>query len=280
MSPSQEQGRLVGKVALVTGASRGIGKGIAQELASEGAVVYGTGRTAKEGEAPLPGSLPGTIAEIEAAGDIALAAPCDHRDDDAVEQVFQRIEREQGRLDILVNNAFLLPEDVEPRQPFWESPISYWDDMIDVGTRSAYVASRFAAQLMVPRRSGLIVNISSFGARYFHLHIAYGVGKQGLDRVTKDAGRQLAPHGVAMVSLWPYYVKTERLLLAPIGRVDDVEGAESPRFGGRAVVALATDEQVMRYNAMAVSSHQLAIDYGFTDIDGSMPGAPPDPSGG
>ena len=272
-------GRLAGKVALVTGASRGIGKGIAHELASEGAVVYGTGRTHAEGDAPLPGSLPGTIAEIEADGGRAIAAPCDHRDDAAVERVFDEIERDQGRLDILVNNAFLLPEGLDPGQPFWESPISHWDDMIDIGTRSAYVASRFAARLMVPQGSGLIVNISSYGARYFHLHISYGVGKQGLDRVTKDAGRQLAPHGVAMVSLWPYFVKTERLLLAPLGRVIDVEGAESPRFSGRAVAALATDEQVMRHSGKALTSHRLAQEYGFTDIDGSMPGAAPDPEG-
>lgn len=268
---------LDGRVALVTGASRGIGKGIAQELASQGAVVYGTGRTLNEGDAELPGSLPGTIAEIQADGGQAIGLACDHRDDAAVEAIFEQIAGEQGRLDILVNNAFLLPEGLDPKAPFWETPISYWDDMIDVGTRSAYVASWHAAKLMTPAGRGLIAHISSFGTRYYHLHVAYGVGKMGLDRITKDAGRQLAPYGVAMVSLWPYFVRTERLLTKPISRNADVDGGESPRFGGRGIAALACDPDVMRWSGKAVSHHQLAVEYGFTDIDGRMPGAPPEP---
>ena len=270
-------GTLDGQVALVTGASRGIGKGIAQELASQGALVYGTGRTMNEGDAELPGCLPGTIAQIEADGGRAVGVACDHRDDSAVEAVFERIAGEQGRLDILVNNAFLLPEDVDPKAPFWETPIAWWDDMIDVGTRSAYVASWFAAKLMIPAGRGLITHISSFGTRYYHIHIAYGVGKMGLDRITKDAARQLAPYGVAMVSLWPYFVKTERLLTKPLSRNPDVAGGESPRFGGRGIAALATDPEVMRWSGKAVSHHQLAVEYGFRDIDGTLPGAPPEP---
>ncbi|NRA08330.1 MAG: SDR family NAD(P)-dependent oxidoreductase [Myxococcales bacterium] len=277
MADSRAEISLKGRVALVTGASRGIGRGVAQELAERGALVYVTGRTLEEGGAALPGSLPGTVEEIRAAGGEAIAVVCDHRDDAAVERLFEQIRGEQGRLDLLVNNAFLLPEDLDPKLPFWQTPLSNWDDMIDVGTRSAYVASVFAAGMMVEQRDGLIVHISSFGGRHYHLHVAYGVGKQGLDRIAKDGGRQLAPHGVSMVSLWPYFVKTERLLLAPMGDGVDLEGAESIRFAGIGIASLAADPDRQRFNGRAVTTHQLAREYGFRDIDGSMPGASMEP---
>ena len=277
MADSRAEISLKGRVALVTGASRGIGRGVAEELAERGALVYITGRTLEEGGAALPGSLPGTVEGIRAAGGRAIAVACDHRDDTAVEGLFEQIRGEQGRLDLLVNNAFLLPEDLDPKLPFWQTPLSNWDDMIDVGTRSAYVASVFAAGMMVDQRDGLIVHISSFGGRYYHLHVAYGVGKQGLDRIAKDAGRQLAPHGVSMVSLWPYFVKTERLLLAPMGRSVDTEGAESIRFAGMGIAALSTDPDRQRFNGRTVTTHQLACEYAFTDIDGGMPGASVEP---
>ena len=277
MAASRAEISLKGRVALVTGASRGIGRGVAQELAERGALVYVTGRTLEEGGAALPGSLPGTVEEIRAAGGEAIVVACDHRDDAAVERLFAQSRGEQGRLDLLVNNAFLLPEDLDPKLPFWQTPLSNWDDMIDVGTRSAYVASVFAAGMMVEQRDGLIVHISSFGGRHYHLHVAYGVGKQGLDRIAKDGGRQLAPHGVSMVSLWPYFVKTERLLLAPMGDGVDLEGAESIRFAGIGIAALAADPDRQRFNGRAVTTHQLAREYGFRDIDGSMPGASMEP---
>lgn len=277
MADSRAEISLKGRVALVTGASRGIGRGVAQELAERGALVYVTGRTLEEGGAALPGSLPGTVEEIRAAGGEAIAVACDHRDDAAVERLFEQIRGEQGRLDLLVNNAFLLPEDLDPKLPFWQTPLSNWDDMIDVGTRSAYVASVFAAGMMVEQRDGLIVHISSFGGRHYHLHVAYGVGKQGLDRIAKDGGRQLAPHGVSMVSLWPYFVKTERLLLAPMGDGVDLEGAESIRFAGIGIASLAADPDRQRFNGRAVTTHQLAREYGFRDVDGSMPGASMEP---
>ena len=277
MADSRAEISLKGRVALVTGASRGIGRGVAQELAERGALVYVTGRTLEEGGAALPGSLPGTVEEIRAAGGEAIAVACDHRDDAAVERLFEQIRGEQGRLDLLVNNAFLLPEDLDPKLPFWQTPLSNWDDMIDVGTRSAYVASVFAAGMMVEQRDGLIVHISSFGGRHYHLHVAYGVGKQGLARFAKDGGRQLAPHGVSMVSLWPYFVKTERLLLAPMGDGVDLEGAESIRFAGIGIASLAADPDRQRFNGRAVTTHQLAREYGFRDIDGSMPGASMEP---
>jgi NAD(P)-dependent dehydrogenase (short-subunit alcohol dehydrogenase family) len=268
-------GALDGKVALVTGATRGIGKGIAQELGLAGALVYFTGRTLAEGSAPLPGSLGATAAELERAGGRAVAVACDHRDDAQVEALFARVAREQGRLDLLVNNAFLIPKELTAGLPFWRAPLSNWDDMLDVGTRSAYVASAFAARMMVEQRSGLIVNVSSSGAAEYAWHVAYGVGKAALDRFTADAAHELREHGVAVVSLWPGLVLTERAQAAR-GQLPglDFDGAESQRFSGRAVVALASDPNVMECSGRAFASRALADAYGFTDVDGRLPKGP------
>lgn len=168
----------------------------------------------------------------------------------------------------LSNNAFRVFGHLDPRVPFWETPISDWDALIDVGSRSAYVATHHAATLLVPAGRGLVVNISSAGAvRFFH-HIVYGIGKVALDRLTRDAARPLRPYGVAIVSVWPYLVRTER--------VEEIEGvdldmAESVQFVGRGIVALATDPDVMARSGTAVTTRSLADDYGFVDIDGSLP---------
>ena len=269
-------GALDGRVAIVTGASRGIGKGCALELGAAGATVYLTGRTLTEGAAPLPGTIGATADEISAAGGTAIAVACDHRDDAQVEALFARVASEQGRLDVLVNNAFLIPRELTSGKPFWEVPISNWDDMIGVGTRSAYVASRFAAQQMTQHeRGGLIANISSSGAAEYAWHVAYGVGKAALDRLTADTAVELRPHRVAVVSLWPGLVLTERTesVRNTIGGLD-FDGAESQRFTGRAVTALAGDPDVLRRSGRAFSSRELADDYGFTDVDGSLPKGP------
>lgn len=268
-------GVLDGRVAIVTGASRGIGKGCALELGAAGATVYVTGRTVEEGAAALPGSVGATAAAVDEAGGQGIAVPCDHRDDEAVEALFQRVDAEQGRLDVLVNNAFLIPKELTSGRPFWELPLSNWDDMIDVGTRSAYVASVFAARMMVPRRSGLIVNVSSSGAREYAWHVVYGVGKCALDRITADTAHELRDQGVAVVSLWPGLVLTERTSQARAALPSlDFEGAESQRFTGRAVVALAADPERMRWSGRAVPSREMAEVYGFTDVDGRLPKGP------
>ncbi len=261
-------GVLDGKIAIVTGATRGIGKGCALELGAAGATVYVTGRTHTEGEAPLPGSLESTAREIEELGGRGIPIACDHADDAQVEALFERVAEEQGCLDLLVNNAFRVSSGLDPSLPFWETPVGLWDDLIDVGTRSAYVATHFAARSMVAQEGGLIVNISSAGAiRFFH-HLVYGVGKAALDRITKDAARPLALHGVSIVSLWPNLVKTERVLTLT---GFDLKGAESMRFTGRAVVGLATDPEVARYSGRAVTSRGMANVYGFKDVDGGLP---------
>jgi NAD(P)-dependent dehydrogenase (short-subunit alcohol dehydrogenase family) len=260
-----------GSIALVTGASRGIGKGCAIELGAAGATVYVTARTTTTG-VDLPGSLDETVAEIEQAGGRAVPVRCDHADDAQVAELFDRIDREQGRLDVLVNNAFRVPERLDPRVPFWETPITDWDAMIDVGTRSAYVATHHAARRMVAARSGLIVNISSAGAvRFFH-HLVYGIGKEALDRLTKDAARPLAAHGVAIVSIWPFLVSTERVERMP---GIDLASTESPRFVGMGIVAMLRDPEVLQRTGHAFTTHALAVDYGFVDVDGRLPAEQP-----
>jgi dehydrogenase/reductase SDR family protein 1 len=266
---------LAGQVAIVTGASRGIGKGCALELGAAGATVYVTGRTLEEGAAPLPGTISQTAHEVDQLGGRGVAVRCDHRQDDQVEAVFARVIEEAGRLDVLVNNAFLIPKELTSGRPFWETPISNWDDMIDVGTRSAYVASRFAAKEMVARERGLIANVSSSGAAEYAWHVAYGVGKAALDRVTADTAHELRDHGVTVVSLWPGLVMTERI--QRVGEAMpalDTSRAESQRFTGRAIAALAADPEVHAKTGRALISRDLADEYGFVDVDGKLPAGP------
>jgi dehydrogenase/reductase SDR family member 1 len=272
-------GTLDGRVAIVTGGSRGIGKGCALELAEAGATVYITGRSETEDDHLLPGTVAATAAEITRLGGTGIAVICDHRDDAAVERLFDQVGEEQGRLDILVNNAFIVSDELTSGRPFWDVPISNWDDMIDVGTRSAYVASVFAAgRFMVPAGRGFIANISSSGAREYAWHVAYGVGKCALDRLTADTAHELEPHGVQVVSFWPGFVKTERIDIAEAaGALPpslDVSVAESKRFTGRAVAAVAADPDAVRWSGQAVASRTLADHYGFTDVDGTLPAGP------
>jgi NAD(P)-dependent dehydrogenase (short-subunit alcohol dehydrogenase family) len=260
---------------MVTGATRGLGKGCALELGAAGATVYVTGRSVEPGQAALPGTLADTVAEIEALGGRAVGVACDHADDARTFRLFERVADEQGRLDVLVNNAFKIPAELTSGLPFWETPASNWDDMIDVGTRSAYVASQLAARMMVPARSGLIVNVSSSGAREYAWHVAYGVGKAALDRITADTAHELREYGVHVVSIWPGLVLTERTARVADRMPElDMSGAETPRFAGRAVVALATDDHAAEYSGRAVAVLDLAKRYGFTDVDGRLPAGP------
>jgi NAD(P)-dependent dehydrogenase (short-subunit alcohol dehydrogenase family) len=269
---------LEGKVAIVTGASRGIGKGIALELGAAGATVYVTARSVSDGDHPLPGTVGATAREVDAMGGTGVAVALDHRDDAAVEALFDRVLDAHGRLDVLVNNAFIVTDQLVSGLPFWEASISNWDDMIDVGTRSAYVASVFAARAMIAAKRGLIVNVSSSGAEEYAWQVAYGVGKCALDRITSDTAHELAPYGVSVVSVWPGFVRTERIdVAADAGLLSaslDLETCESPRFMGRAVVALATDTGVARWSGRAVAARDLADEYGFTDVDGRLPAGP------
>lgn len=269
---------LASTIAVVTGASRGVGKGIALGLGEAGATVYLTGRTLGPGEARWPGTLLQTAEEITQLGGHAIALHCDHADDMQVAAVFQRVQSEQGRLDLLVNNAFATPVDGMPEDiPFWELPLDVWDQLLTVGLRSYYVASVFAARQMVAQQRGLIVNISSVGAKMRLNNVAYGVGKAGVEKLTSDIAEELRSHGVAVVSLWPPFTKTEVVLEEKERweKLDWLRLMASPQFTGRAVAALAGDPHIMDKSGRRFVARLLAEEYGFTDLDGTCP---PNPS--
>jgi dehydrogenase/reductase SDR family protein 1 len=274
---------LEGKIAVVTGASRGIGKGIALELGAAGATVYLTGRTVKEGSAAFPGTILATADEVTKLGGQGIAIQCDHGKDDEVIRLFERVREEQGRVDILVNNVFAAPEEDSILQGggFWEYPISLWDQIIDVGCRSHYVASHEAVPMMIQQKEGLIVNISSFAGAAYAFNLAYGVGKAAVDRMARDMAHELRDHNVTCVSLYPGWVKTERLLQrAAEGKTPvSVDKGESPRFSGRAVVAIAEDPNRMDRSGQVLIVNELGREYGFTDVDGSQPGTLPQQMG-
>jgi dehydrogenase/reductase SDR family protein 1 len=269
---------LAGRVALVTGASKNIGKGIAVEVAASGAVTYMTARTV----ADVPGqlaSLNRTVSEIEASGGTAIACQCDHTDDAQVEAVFDRIRQEQGRLDLLVNVAS--PDFSEMvGTPFWEIPFHHITACLEIGPRSNYVTTALAARtMMIAQGSGVVVNISSHGAESYLLSAPYGVGKAAIDRVTRDTAFELRSHGVAVVSLWPGLVLTEGLLANTVIGEDgkrtlhglDISFGETPAFNGKAVVALAADPEILRRTGGSYWSATLAREYGFTEDDGHLP---------
>jgi NAD(P)-dependent dehydrogenase (short-subunit alcohol dehydrogenase family) len=268
-----------GAVALVTGASRGIGKGIAGELAAAGATVYFTARSTSE-DPERPGTIGATADEIAQAGGRGIAIRCDHHVDAEVAEVFERIRKDEGRLDVLVNNATADMGSMVGKRS-WELPFELWDDVIGVGLRSHYVASVHAARMMIPQRSGLIVNVSSHGSREYLMGVIYGVGKAGVEKLTTDLAQELQEYGVAVISIWPGLVKSENRLVhaerQPDGRLTlfglDLSFAETPAFPGRAVVALASDEQRMQRTGRAFWVKDLALDYGFTDVDGTIPDA-------
>lgn len=255
---------LSGKVAVVTGASYGVGKGVALGLAEAGARVYATGRTVSEE----------CFAESTEAARI-FPVRCDHTNDGETEAVFKRISDEQGRLDVLVNSAWGGYERmVEGGQftwarPFWEQPVWRWDSMLAAGVRAAYVASQHAARAMVAARSGLIVNVSFWAARKHLGNVAYGVSKAATDKLTADMASELRAHGVAAVSLYPGLVRTEKVMEA--AAFLDLGNSESPQFVGRAVAALASDPKVSDKSGQALVAAALALEYGFTDIDGKQP---------
>ena len=263
-------GPLSGQVALVTGASRGIGRGIAVELGRAGATVVVTARTTATGTHPLPGTLPETEQLIREAGGAALGVAVDHRDDEQVDRLFALIDEHFGRIDILVNNATLVP-DVDllfSGTPFWEVPVAMWDGLFAVGVRSAFVAARLAATRMVPAGRGLLVQISSAAAQGHAGVVPYDVGKSALDRLTVETARELRPHGVASVSLWPPPTRTEGMLAGATAE-DDPRAWSPPELTGAVVTALAADPPLAdRHSGAAVRVRALAADLGIPDPAG------------
>jgi len=268
---------LQGRVALVTGGSRGVGKGIAIGLGEAGATVYVTGRTVQQGASPggLGDTLFAAAGEITAAGGHGIAVPCDHTDDDQVRALFDRIEAEQGRLDLLVNNVWGGYEHFYDGTQFWEEkgfwtvPIGRWDKSFAAGVRAHYVASVFAAPIMIHQGAGLIVNISFFAAGRDDRGVIYGIAKNADDKMAACMAHELRPHNVAVLSLYPGLVRTESVLAA--AAYFDMTNSESPQFIGRAVAALAADPHILDKSGQVLVAAQVALDYGFTDIDGKQP---------
>ena len=252
---------LSGKVAVVAGASYGVGKGVALELAEAGATVYATGRSISE--------------EAFFEDEKIIPVRCDHTRDAEVEAVFARIADECGRLDILVNSVWGGYEKmVENGEftwmlPFWKQPLWRWDAMFAAGARAAYAASCLAARMMVTQGSGLIVNISFWAARKHIGNVAYGASKAATDKVTADAAHELREHNVAVVSLYPGLVRTEKVLEA--AAFLDMSNSESPQFIGRTVAALASDPNIMERSGKVLVAAEMARQYGFSDIDGEQP---------
>jgi len=273
------EGRLKDCVALVTGGSRGVGKGVAIGLAEAGATVIVTARTRSSGGSEWPGSLDETIAAIDDAGGKGIGLLCDHSDDSSVKYIFDLIRRDHGRLDVLVNNVFAAPDVMPVNVPFWQVPISLWDTLHRVGLRSHFVASQFAVPLMLPQKRGLIVNTSSGGGVRYTFNVPFGVQKSGVDRMARDMAHELQPLGISAVSIWPGYIKSEKLAAQP-DRVPAAlarliaERGETPVFVGRAVAALAADPDVIAKTGQILLASELANEYGFTDVDGRIPPAP------
>ncbi|MFA7601750.1 MAG: SDR family NAD(P)-dependent oxidoreductase [Novosphingobium sp.] len=273
-------GALTGKVAVVTGASRGIGKGIALVLAEQGATVYVTGRTVTPGEFYLPGTVGETAAECtkcgEAAGGRGIAVACDHGNDEQVAALFDQVRREQGRLDLLVNNAFQLSDDLIVKQPFWEKPLSNLE-MWHVGVRSSFVAAWHAAQIMVPQGSGLIVAISGYVGVTYTFGVVFGTAKSAVDRMARDMAIELEPHNVASVSLWQGLTFTEKAY-HNLGANPDMKGqtVTNPDIGstvehpGRVIAEMLGDDKIMRLSGGTFITAEMAQLYGVTDVDGRV----------
>lgn len=256
------------KVAVVTGASRGVGRGVAEGLGEAGATVYVTGRSWDDGSASDALTVNATAAMVDELGGTGIPVQVDHNDDAQVQTLFERVVRDQGRLDVLVNNVYKIPDPPIWGGGFWEHGLNAWDDQCGVGLRGYYVASVYGAPLMVQQRSGLIVNISSRGAAQHVFSVAYGVGKCAVDRMAKDMAAELEAHNVAALSLWPSSVRTEFILEAAArGDVQiDPEKSEAPRFTGRCVAALAQDPDLMEKTGGVYRVRELAEEYRFTDL--------------
>lgn len=263
---------LKGRVALVTGASRGIGKGIACALADHGATVYVTGRTVEAGQHALPGTLDETVAQVNARGGRGVAVPMDILDDAQIAALFERIARDETRLDILVNNAIAIPEAMTQPVGFWEKPLEAWE-IWDTGLRAAFIAAWHAARIMVPQNSGLIAALSGYVGVTYTYDVIFGTTKAATDRMMRDMGHELRDTGVTALSLWQGFTLTERArenLSTVPGMATQLNSAagSSPEFPGRVIAALACDPGLQARSGGSFINAELAAEFGIVDIDG------------
>jgi NAD(P)-dependent dehydrogenase (short-subunit alcohol dehydrogenase family) len=279
-------------IAVVTGASRGAGRGCAVELGAAGATVYVTGRSRRElaangyeqilslsGLARVPGSIDETAEEVTRAGGCGIAVVCDHSQEEQVKALFERVQHERGRLDLLVNNAWGGHETFDGvfQAPFWERPMVHWDAMFDRGVRNHLLSSRLAAPMFVRQGRGLIVTTTFWDRhRFMQGNLFYDLAKAAMTRLAFGMAQELRPHGVASVAVSPGWMRTEFVLAGH--QTDEAHWherpalarTESPRYLGRAVVALASDPEVLKRSGEVVRVGDLARYYGFTDIDGRV----------
>ena len=266
-----DEGPLAGKVAVVTGSSRGIGRGIAVGLGEAGATVYVTGRST--GDGPL--TIDTTAQMVTDAGGVGVPVQTDFGDDAQIEALYERIRNEQGRLDIHVNNAFKIPDPPVWGGKFWEHPIQVWDDQVGIGLRAAYVASVHAARLMMEADDALrfMVNISSSGSERYALSASYGIAKMGTDRLSRDFAVEGKEDGLVVIGLWPSQVLTE-FIVESIDKGDielDEEHAETPLYSGRVVATLATDPDRASRSGQVFTTAELAVHYDIRDERGKQP---------
>jgi len=270
--------RLKGTVAVVTGASRGAGRGIALVLGEEGATVYVTGRSTREETTrpDLPGTtIDDTAEQVTARGGLGIPVRCDHTVDEDVEALFGKIGEEQERLDILVNNVWGGYEgimDSDFGAPFWEQPLWRWDRMFGAGARAHYTSSRLGAQRMVPQRRGLIVDTTFWDRGRYLSNLPYDLAKTAINRMAYGMALELRTHGIAAVSLSPGWMRTEDVM-AHNHTPEELAQTESVEYIGRAVAALAADRDVLRKSGRTLRVGDLAREYGFTDVDGTQPPA-------
>lgn len=252
------------KIALVTGGTRNVGKGIALALGEAGATVYVTGRSITEND----------VKGITKAGGKGIAVICNHENDDEVKAVFEQIENNEGKLDILVNNAWGGYNRLRNRKeysgfkwkaPFWEQPLDLWNEMNNVGVRSNYVSSFYASKLMLKQKHGLIVNISFYASQKYYGNVIYGVAKASVDKMTMDMSEELKKNKITCVSLYPGYIDDKKSKNKPNPK------KETSIFVGRAIAALSSDKNIIKKTGQILVAAELAEEYNFTDIDGIQP---------
>jgi len=250
------------KIALVTGGTRNVGKGIAIGLGEAGAIVYVTGRSIVDKD----------VKGITSAGGRGIALVCNHENDEEVKKVFEHIKEKEGKLDILVNNAWGGYNRLRNRKKykgfkwkevFWKQPLELWDEMNNVGVRSNFVASVYASELMLKQKQGLIVNISFYASSKYYGNVIYGIAKAAVDKMSMDMAIELKPYNIACISLYPGYIDDNKKTPNP--------KKESSQFIGRAIASLASDKNIMSKTGNILVAAELAKEYGFKDIDGTQP---------
>lgn len=269
-------GTLRGRVVAVTGATRGAGRAIAQVLGEAGAMVYVTGRSTRQGQRTegLPGTIEDTADAVTARGGTGIPVRVDHTADTDVAALFQQIRDTHGRLDLLVNNAWGGYEQYgDFDAPFWEQPLHRWEQMYTAGARAHFVASRYAAPLMLAQRSGLVISTVAWAFGAYMGNVIYDSAKAAIIRMAYGMAEELRPYGIAALALAPGFMRTERVLAAHEASPFDLGQTESPEYLGRAVAALAADPNILAKSGQILTAGDLAREYGFTDIDGLQPGA-------